>query len=326
MTLLEVLLTLALMAIVITLLGVAIDFHLRVVDVRRTRVEQAQLARAVLRMMANDLRATVQGEPMDFSSVEQLAAGTGLGADDLGGLGDLGGDLGGDIDPDGVEQSLTDGIEGSVATPSEAGLYGNRYELRVDVSRLPRPDPYAALLMTETAEATDIPSEIKSVAYYVTGSGAGGNAAAPPAMVAPADEDSLPTSSTGNWATGLVRRSLSRAAAQWAGENGNLDMLLRNTEVVAPEVTHLEFRYFDGTEWLFEWDTTQEGGLPTAVEVGIWIQSPDDEPAERTRSAPPERETTQVSGQIYRLIVDLPLGRPTTDEDEQDSAAQEVLP
>jgi hypothetical protein len=322
MTLLEVLLTLALMAIVITLLGVAIDFHLRVVDVRRTRVEQAQLARAVLRMMANDIRATVQSEPVDFSSVQQLATGTGLGMDDLGDLGDLGGE----IDPDEVEQSLTDGIEGSVAAPSEAGLYGNQYELRIDVSRLPRPDPYAALLMTETAEATDIPSEIKSVAYYVLGGATGGNAAAPPAPIASAGQDSLAASPTENLVTGLVRRSLSRAAAQWAGENGNLDTLLRNTEVVAPEVAHLEFRYFDGTEWLFEWDTAQEGGLPVAVEVGIWIQSPDEKPAPATRSALEERETTRVSGDVYRLIVDLPLGRPTTDEDEQDTASQEVLP
>ena len=102
---------------------------------------------------------------------------------------------------------------------------------------------------------------------------------------------------------------------------------------MAPEVLHLEFRYFDGTEWLDEWDTEQEGGLPVAVEIAIWIALPDERDRSQTRRAVPltaadeESDTPQINGRVYHLIVDLPAAEPTTDEDEADAASSdEVVP
>ena len=71
-TLLEVILAVALTAILMAIIAGAIDFHMRQLTVRRTQIEEAQLARAVLRRIADDLRAVVVYRPVDFSSVEAM--------------------------------------------------------------------------------------------------------------------------------------------------------------------------------------------------------------------------------------------------------------
>jgi prepilin-type N-terminal cleavage/methylation domain-containing protein len=55
-TLMEVLLVLALLVVVLGLLGMAIDIHLRVADGSRNAVEETQLAHLVLQRMGDDLR------------------------------------------------------------------------------------------------------------------------------------------------------------------------------------------------------------------------------------------------------------------------------
>ena len=52
-SLLEVILAVALTAIIAVLVVSAMDFHLRQLTVRRTRIEEAQIARAVLRRIAD---------------------------------------------------------------------------------------------------------------------------------------------------------------------------------------------------------------------------------------------------------------------------------
>ena len=67
---------------------------------------------------------------------------------------------------------------------------------------------------------------------------------------------------TGKAESGLVRRVMDRAVTLCASENGNLQGLQQAAEVVAPEVTSVEFQYFDGTQWLLEWDSAEMGGCP----------------------------------------------------------------
>jgi hypothetical protein len=212
-------------------------------------------------------------------------------------------------------------------------LYGNRYELRVDVSRLPRPDQYVVSLAAAGDGPTDIPSEVKTVAYYLHTSASQQRSTVLADTALPAD---MASSSPNEPPRGLIRRAQSRIVTQWAAENGNLDTLRRNTELLAAEVTHLEFRYFDGTQWLDEWDTEEEGGLPVAVHIEIWVAPPDEiaareeiDTASRFRADAREEELANVYGQPYSLIVDLPVAEPTTDEDAADAAevpAQEEMP
>jgi type II secretory pathway pseudopilin PulG len=58
-TLLEILLTLALTVVVLGLLGMAVDVHLRLADASRNEVETARSARLILWQIADDLRKTI---------------------------------------------------------------------------------------------------------------------------------------------------------------------------------------------------------------------------------------------------------------------------
>ena len=51
-------------------------------------------------------------------------------------------------------------------------------------------------------------------------------------------------------------------------------------EIIATNVTAFSVRYYDGTDWATEWDSTQENNtLPVAVEVTVTVQpSPTDPP------------------------------------------------
>jgi len=86
---------------------------------------------------------------------------------------------------------------------------------------------------------------------------------------------------------------------------------------LAPEVTYLEFRYFDGTTWYTEWDSEQMGGLPTAIEITISI-----DPAFGQNEADMDVRTANelaagaanLNEQLYRLVVHLPIAQPLTTE------------
>src|ERR1044071_2347129 len=73
-TLFEVILAIALSATLLTLIGTAINLYLTRVNASRARVEEAQLARSVLSMIADDIRATAVYQPQDTSAISKLMA------------------------------------------------------------------------------------------------------------------------------------------------------------------------------------------------------------------------------------------------------------
>ena len=68
-TLIEVLLSLGLAALVLVALATAVDVHLRCVQSGRTHVEEAQLARALLHRIADDLRNLAVANPVTVDGV-----------------------------------------------------------------------------------------------------------------------------------------------------------------------------------------------------------------------------------------------------------------
>ena len=328
MTLLELLLALALTGVVMVIISMAIHLHLITLDTQRADVEQAMLARAVLRHMATDIRNAVWYEPIDMSSAASMAMTTdtsslqgdstgdgqnqdqqtpqdqgqpsgepsgmadAAGTEDMSGLDDLG-DLGLDTEP----SENTADIAGTVAPASQPGLYGNQFELQIDCSRLPRVDQYSAVATnSETGSAVSIPSDVKTVAYFLR-----------------TDESSqagVPNQG-GSSSTGLVRREMDRAVASWASQDGSLDSSEHPGEILAKEVTYLEFRYFDGSSWYTEWDSEQMGGLPAAIEITISIDPAGGQnPQDMDVATATELAATDVNEYIFRLVVSLPVAQP----------------
>ena len=141
------------------------------------------------------------------------------------------------------------------------GIYGSENELQIDVSRLPRLDQLQAILSPDTtttaALTQDTLSDVKTVLYFLAGSASGGSSA--------------PASGTG---TGLYRREMDRAVASFSSSQGQPLEDTSNQEPLAAEVTNIEFQYYDGNEWVSDWDSTENNGLPMAVEISITITKP----------------------------------------------------
>jgi len=293
-TLLELLLALALSAILVGAVVMAIGLQARSVDLKRAEVAEAEVARAVLRHIAADLRGTVQYEAIDFSTVAELASGSAFFESEE------------DIDDSLPEESTEDTVSNSEniasngAVPERPGLYGNQFELQVDISRLPRIDEYSASLSPDATTTTAIPSDLKTVAYFLRRGTVSGTAA---------QQKNLRQDETTQ--SGLVRRALDRSVAVYAATNG----LQQNAsdELLAAEVTRLEFRYFDGQIWSQQWDTAEAGGLPMAVEVAIAIRRSDAEDDNFFSLTGSTIDSITEDEVLYRLVVGIPVAVPIED-------------
>lgn len=312
-TLLEVVLALALTALVLGALGLAIQVNLRATDTGRADVARAQLGRAVLRQIADDLRAAVWYEPPDVASLASAggsAAGNSSGSNSTGGSGapagsggqsaggpGSGGTPAGGSSPStsgssttGGESAQSAGSTESLGLPEKPGLYGGRDWLEVDVSRLPRVDQYQPAQGSVAGASGDLTSDIKTVAYYL------------------ASSPYAPAAATAG-GSGLWRREVDRAVTIWAVANGNSSGLNQGGEPLAAEVSSLELSYYDGTEWLTEWDSSELGGLPLAVEIVVGIDlTPELSTATRNGLA----STTAADPDIatFHLLVHLPVAQP----------------
>ena len=182
------------------------------------------------------------------------------------------------------------------------GLYGSASSLQFDMSRLPRVDEYEALYSDSSGlGVVDIPSDIKTVTYFVCSEDSFDAAKSPGAMTG------SPQPSLSGRGRGLMRRELSQAVSSWAEANGNLSTTYSDAKLLAEEVVGLQFRYYDGEAWLEDWNSDDLGGLPTAVEITVTIQptyAMSDEALEQMSAdeVPPEKS--------YSLIVHLPAAQP----------------
>lgn len=285
-SLLEILLAIALTAVVMILVAGAIDFHLRKLTVHRARIQEAQIARAILRRIGDDLRAAVVVRQTDFSGVSTD------GAADAGQGGDAGdGDAGSDADTE------ADAVVESAVT-SEPGVYGSQNSIQIDMSRIPRYEEYA--LMEEFSDPTLSGgiSDVKTVNYYLVESG----------QLSSMSTNSVGISSELAANGGLVRSVIPRATSRFAMEAGDFGLAEQAAELIAPEVISIEFSYFDGTEWTTEWDTELIGGIPMAVAITIIIQ----DPTTFVEGTVQEQQLTQEN--VYRTVVHLPGAEPIEDD------------
>ncbi|HEX2477085.1 MAG TPA: hypothetical protein VHK01_20185 [Lacipirellulaceae bacterium] len=356
-TLFELILAIALSVTLVALIGTAINLYLTRVDASRTEVEEAQLARSILTMIADDLRATAIYKPQDMSAIQQLAAASaefnpeawlsagrrssGGGGGGGGGSGSGGGSSSGGSSSGGSASSGTGGgssgggasmgsgsgmssgggmssTSGGVATDSTMplGLSGSLTEMYVDTIRLPRREELFAtmtgytnapigvqtggLATSTTAAATSgiaPPSDLKSVRYFVRP----GEAIEPGSVAA--------TSLAGDLqlrAGGLVRQEIPRSMRVWAEQSGNSAILDSGQALIAPEVVHIEFRYFDGTQITDVWEMLERNSLPVAIEIRLWIV-PATEAAQANVATLYNAGSLPKTAREYRQTVYLPM-------------------
>ena len=286
-TLLELILSLALTVAVVALIGGLVQMFLINQERGQDNVRQAQLARAILNMITEDIRTTVRYQPFDTSGLEQMlsgdpASGGAASAGASGGAGGASGAASGGAGSPGASGQASGGaapsggsaadVNSSESAPLPPGLYGSVTSLEIDISRLPRPDEYFPQMADPTTgNMGDMPSDIKTVGYYVQAPGPTG---IQDPLATLMQQSAAAGSSAANGQPsngGLVRRSVDRAVTQYAYESAQSDGLLKTGQIVAPEVIAIEFSYFDGETWQSQWDGSQQG-LPRVVKVTIALQ------------------------------------------------------
>jgi hypothetical protein len=102
---------------------------------------------------------------------------------------------------------------------------------------------------------------------------------------------------------GLVRQTVDRAVRQMAEQAGNSQLLESGQVLLAPEVTQIQFRYFDGTTAVDVWDMQEREVMPTAVEVRIWLLPQDLTEEQAAKSS------LATQARMYCQTIDLPLAQ-----------------
>lgn len=282
-TLIELLLALGLSVVVITTIAMAIQIYLVALTKQQAVVEQKQVARSLLAMIENDLRAGIQYKANDYSGLDNLMNTQML-------------MLSGGASEEG-EESEPDSLIIEEEVAFRPTMLGSASVIMIDISRLPRLDQYNPLIASEEAEV-QTPSDVKSLAYFV-------------ALTDGGMEQKIQFAET-RAPGGLYRREIDRAVAEFMGDTSLLSSPDRYTKLIANEVAQITFRYFDGVDWQTEWDSTEDGGFPMAIEVILVIDS------ERSATGSEAYSYAGVDGesmQIYRTVVDLPVAEPTASEE-----------
>ena len=306
-TLLELLLALALTVVIVTLIANAIFVNMLSLTRVQASIERKQAARGVLGMMQNDIRAGIQFKAADYSGLQDLFTSikTATGAADLlasaaDGEGLLDGEttLAANTPFSTGEDELEENLEGVPV------FIGGPNSLTLDISRLPRIDQYHPSIPSVRDRVSTI-ADVKTVSYFVSQSNG-----------PQAEKRSLITSP---FSGGLFRRSVDRSVAAYQGLS-NTQEPDEFSDLVAPEVVEVSFRYFNGESWQDEWDSEAENGFPLAVEVYLVIDpirslgsgATVDGSGNQSRS---DRDALEN----YRVVVHLPVAEIVDPEDSDES-------
>ena len=286
-TLLELLLALGLSVVVVAAIGMAIQLYLIALTKQQAMIERKQIARSVIMMISNDLRAGIQYKAADYSGFENLIATQKAMIQEPALTGE----------EEALEEPEEDPADSGIIVEEEVSfrptMLGTDSVIMLDISRLPRMDQ-CNLLIVGDESSVQSPSDVKSLAYFV-------------ALVDGGAEQEVEFAST-SAPGGLYRREIDRAVGAYMGELSLINNPDQYTRLIANEVAQMSFRYFDGEEWQVEWDSIENGGFPVAVEVLLVIDS------ERTAAGKQAYSYSGFDGETmetYRTVVHLPVAEPT---------------
>jgi hypothetical protein len=65
---------------------------------------------------------------------------------------------------------------------------------------------------------------------------------------------------------------MDRAVAAWAETSGGAESPYTSAKLLAAEVVGLEFQYYDGVDWVYEWDSATTKTLPRIIKIWLEIQ------------------------------------------------------
>ena len=321
-TLLEVLIVLALMTILLLLISMALDLHMRQMSINSTEVEQAQLASILLEQFSKDIGSIVVPLRKEMLEVDTAALTALMGIEGAADL--LSGLEGTEETGEGETGEYEDEEEEPYIYGTIPGIYGGLDWLQIDTAKLPRGEMYGSRQIRRgSSMAADRLSASKTVLYYLgrdTGMVTIDDPRYQPEKLSGAIGRSIDPNAL---QYGLFRRQLDRQAMQYAIREGLETEDEQYDEPLAPEVEWIEFYYFDPTieqmgkmgDWVEEWDMDERQMLPLAVQITVAIRRPNFGRPLLSLGTATEKEPV-----VYSLVVPIPIGvevPPEAEEEEE---------
>lgn len=326
-TLLEVVLALGLSSLLMAAIYSALQMHWSYSLVGQVEMERTQVARALFRRIEVDLRSVIFRSAPLSSTTDSGAAGTssssissasstgssattgaGQGSNASTGSNGAGtGSTGGTAA--GASSSATGTTTDSETTEDaystqKSGVFGETDSLIVHVCLPNRLGTGASTVSTQstTPGTTTTASDLQSVAYFLAGSSS---------TVAQQFSGALTSAAItrpGQQLGGLARVQADRMAMQAASDSGDMSSMSGNVKLLAPEVSSIQFEFFDGVSWTTTWDSGTSMSLPNAVRVTIDFHPPDS-----SRTGWFSRPASQSTNRFQQTIA-LPLAEPYVEE------------
>ena len=106
---------------------------------------------------------------------------------------------------------------------------------------------------------------------------------------------------------GLVRITGDLFGMSNAVQSGKEEEFTSVESIDAEEVSHLEFRYYDGANWQETWDSTTQNGLPVAIEIIMTLRNPNSDGDQFSTKTPDPYALGETK---HRMVVALPLAEP----------------
>ena len=306
-TLLELMIAVGLSAILMASLYKAMDIYLSLQLDSHEEISRQQVARAVLRQLTRDIQSVVftkqealpEEEETDILGLGLSGGGTsGLSGDGMSGLNGSGssGSSSSTSELDGNSYGTSTIDPETVSTTYTSGLVGTSSDLQLFISRPDRNLAYvSAQELTSPEQRTGDLLLVRYLLASKLGSGLG-------SMIA---DREAPGNTDGP--IGLARVEGDLYGLSTAVETAEDMPQLSAAKLIAREVSSVTFRYFDGGQWLEEWDSTARNELPKAIEIVITLR--DEQPTESLLSSD-EPTPYAFPETTHRMVVPLPTAEP----------------
>ena len=274
-TMLEVILAIGLTGLLLAAIYSALDLYWKYTTLGQQQVERAQIARAVFQKISQDLHSVTY---MQETGVEEEESTTGS------------------------SETETEETVIEVTNPDDAytsgniGVFGDAQSLVLHTSR-PGRQP---LLISNTGSSSAMQSDLLSVSYFLAVAGAEG-------LQGAVGDQYRNTATTGQSTQGLARLEGDRLAMSMADGSADVQVLAQQSQLLAAEISSLQFQYFDGTDWLEVWDSIEYGTVPQAIKVTIGFQNENIEGLENIAN-------NKINGNenSFSMVIALPLALPST--------------
>jgi len=316
-TLLEVLIALGLSVVLISAVYGAVEMYYRYQNAGRAEIRGQQLLRSITRLMARDISCLVQPPP----EPQTAPASTGQAA----GTQNSGSTTSGPSGSSGSASSNSTGAASSATSSSGTGSFsGSSFDAMAQGGTTQAAASGTATTFLGLEEA-GLPvifglvgtSELLHLTVSLPSRELNYQ---PPAVVTTPEERSgdlqvitigLTTIDTISMSLLQKNLKISRPGLGLGRRVRDLysqfatDEALEPQHLIAPEITELNFRYFDSGEWFGDWDSVAMGRLPRAVEVDFGFWNPP--PTRIGRSDSRESGTVTHVQYVFQVPLSVPI-------------------